>query len=73
MIFFGRHELDSQADEIDAPFFFQIERNDQIDLSVGLRYFLLERAVIAANFLVPLNEEGLHADFIPTVQIEYSF
>lgn len=73
VVFFGRHELDEQADEIDAPFFFQIERNDQYDVSLGLRSLFMESGVVAFNFLVPLNDDGLRADFIPTFQVEYAF
>jgi hypothetical protein len=29
--------------------------------------------VVSANALVPLNRQGLRADVIPTVEIEYAF
>src|SRR5262249_44170630 len=37
VVFLGRHELARQTDPIPFPFFFQIERNDIYDASVGLR------------------------------------
>lgn len=73
LVFFGRHELGQQSDSISAPFFFQIERNDIYDASIGLRYLIGESSVISANVIVPLNEEGLRADVIPTLAAEYTF
>ncbi len=73
LVFLGRHELSEQTDKIDAPFFLQIERSDIFDVGIGLRYLLAEQFVITANVLLPLNDDGLRADAIPTVQLEYSF
>jgi hypothetical protein len=73
LVFLGRHELEEQTEQITRPFFFQIERNDIIDASVGLRYRLGESGVIAANAVLPLNDDGLRADVIPTVEFEYAF
>jgi len=73
MVFLGNHEFSAQSDPIEAPFFFQIEQNDLYDMSIGFRYLFLETGVISANFIVPLNEQGLRADFIPTVEVEYAF
>ncbi len=73
LVFLGRHELEEQADKIDAPFFFQIERNDIIDAAIGFRYLFAESGVVAVNFIVPINDDGLRADVIPTVQVEYAF
>jgi hypothetical protein len=73
LVFLGRHELSAQSDEIEAPFFFQIERNDIYDASIGFRYLFAESGVISANVIVPLNDEGLRPDVIPTVQVEYAF
>ena len=56
-----------------TPFFFQIERNDIYDVSLGLRLLFAESAVVSVNALVPLNEDGLRADVIPTAQVEYTF
>jgi hypothetical protein len=72
LVFLGRHELDQQTDDIPA-FFFAIERNDIFDASIGFRVLLGESAVIAANVMVPLNDDGLRADAIPTVEVEYAF
>jgi hypothetical protein len=73
LVFLGDNEFSAQSDPIEAPFFFQIERNDLYDASVGFRYLFLETGVISANFIVPLNDQGLRADFIPTVEVEYAF
>lgn len=73
IVFLGRHELSAPADPIPLPFFFQIERSDAFDASVGIRWRFAKAGVLSANALVPLNRAGLRADVIPTVEIEYSF
>jgi hypothetical protein len=73
IVFLGRHELSAPADPIPLTFFFQIERSDVFDASVGIRWQFAKTAVLSANALVPLNRAGLRADVIPTVEIEYSF
>lgn len=72
-VFLGRHELDEQTDKIDAPFFFQIERNDIFDVALGLRFLFLESGVLSINALVPLNDDGLRSDVVPTVEVQYAF
>jgi hypothetical protein len=73
LVFLGRHELGRQSDRIEPPFFFQIERNDQYDASLGLRWRFAGSGFVSANALVPLNQQGLRAGVIPTVEIEYAF
>jgi hypothetical protein len=73
LVFLGRHELGRQSDRIEPPFFFQIERNDLYDASVGLRWRFAETGFVSANARVPLNQQGLRADVIPTVEMEYAF
>ena len=73
LVFLGRHELDRQSDPIEPPFFFQIERNQQYDASIGLRWRFADTGFVSANALVPLNQQGLRADVIPTVEVEYAF
>ena len=73
LVFFGRHELAAQADPIENPFFFQIERNDIFDSSVGFRYRFAGSGIVSANAIVPLNEQGLRAAVIPTIEVEYAF
>ena len=73
LVFLGRHELDRRSDPIEPPFFFQIERNQQYDASVGLRWRFADTGFVSANALVPLNQQGLRADVIPTVAVEYAF
>jgi hypothetical protein len=73
LVVFGRHELAAQADPIRTPFFFQIERNDQYDASVGCRWRFAGSGFVGLNAIVPLNEEGLRPDVVPTIEFEYSF
>lgn len=72
-VFLGRHELDEQTDPIDAPFFFQIERYDIYDAALGLRFLFADTGVVSLNALLPLNDEGLRAEVVPTVEIQYAF
>jgi len=73
LVFLGPHELARQSDRIEPPFFFQIERNDQYDAAIGLRWRFADSGFVSANALVPLNEQGLRPDVIPTVEVEYAF
>ena len=73
LVFLGRHELARQTDPIPTPFFFQIERNDQYDASIGLRWRFAESGFVGLNAIVPLERSGLRADAIPTAAIEYAF
>ena len=72
-VFLGTNEFNAQTDPISAPFFFQINRNDYYNFSFGLRCLFAETGVISANVIVPLNRDGLRADYIPTIQAEYAF
>lgn len=69
----GRHDLSAQTDQIDVPFFFQIERSDQYDLALTGRWLATPNFVASINALIPLNEDGVRAGLIPTVQLEYVF
>ncbi len=73
LVFLGRDELGAQADKIQRPFFFQIERNDIFDASIGVRWRFTDSGVVALNTLVPLNNDGLRPDVIPTFEVEYAF
>lgn len=73
LVFLGRHELAAQTDPIQTPFFFQIERNDQYDASVGVRWRFGDAGFVGLNAIVPLNDAGLRPDVIPTLEVEYSF
>ena len=55
------------------PFFFQIERNDIYDASIGLRWLFAESGILSANAVVPLNRDGLRAAVVPTLAVEYAF
>jgi hypothetical protein len=73
LVFLGRNEFSAQSNEIDPPFFLQIERNDIYDVSIGLRYLFAGSAAVSANVIVPLNDQGLRADAIPTFAMEYAW
>jgi hypothetical protein len=66
-------ELNDNANFKGRPLFVDIKRNDILDLAVGGRFAIGDRAMIIANFLVPLNQDGLRADFIPTIGAEVNF
>jgi hypothetical protein len=72
-VFLGRHELAAQSDPIETPFFFQVERNDQYDVSVGARYHFADAGLVGVAAIVPLNEQGLRPDVIPILSLEYAF
>ena len=72
-VFLGRHELAPLAEPLTTPFFFQIERNDEYAASVGYRWRLAASGFVSANAIVPLNDQGLHAAVIPTLELEYAF
>jgi hypothetical protein len=71
--FLGRNELGAQTDPIPLPFFFQIERDDIYDVSLGFRWRFAESGIVSANVIVPLNREGLRADAVPAFNVEYAF
>jgi outer membrane putative beta-barrel porin/alpha-amylase len=73
VVFLGRQELARQTDPIPLPFFFQIERNQIYDASVGLRWRFAESGILSLNGLFPLNQDGLRADVTPTVELGYVF
>jgi hypothetical protein len=47
--------------------------DDLWDVSTGLKYNPWRDLIFFANVQVPLNDEGLRADFVPSVGAEYSF
>jgi outer membrane putative beta-barrel porin/alpha-amylase len=73
VVFLGRNELAAQSDPIPTPFFFQIERNDIYDASVGMRWRFADSGFIGVNALVPLNSDGFRPDAIPTIEASYAF
>jgi hypothetical protein len=56
-----------------ASVLFQIQRNDQYDAAVGLRWQFADSGFVSANALVPLDDQGRRADVIPTIEVEYAF
>jgi hypothetical protein len=73
IVFLGRDELSALTEPIADPFFFQIERSDTFDASVGVRWQFAETAVLSVNALVPLNHQGLQAEVIPMFEVEWTF
>ena len=55
------------------PIFLDIKRNDVLDLAVGGKVAIAERAIVFATITLPLNDDGLRADVVPTVGFEVSF
>jgi hypothetical protein len=51
-------ELDQDDQFKGRPIFIDIKRNDVLDLAVGGRFAIGDHAMILANFLVPLNQDG---------------
>jgi hypothetical protein len=44
-----------------------------VDASVGARWRFAESGFIGLNAIVPLDEQGLRPDVIPTLEVEYAF
>lgn len=64
----------NQPEQVRFPFFPEkIKRNDIVNFSFGLRYALGESGSIFFGGVVPLNEDGFRADFIPSGGVEYTF
>jgi len=64
----------SQARTVSFSFFPEkIKRNDIANFSFGLRYALEESGSIFFGGIVPINDDGFRADFIPSGGIEYTF
>jgi len=58
IVFLGRDERGAPAEPIANPFFFQIERSNTVDASVGVHWRFAETAVVPASALVPINHQG---------------
>jgi hypothetical protein len=69
----ARHELAAQSDQIANPFFFQLERNDQYDAALDMRWGFAEQGSLGLNVTLPLNGQGLRPEVIPTLVVEYAF
>jgi hypothetical protein len=55
------------------PLFVNIKRNDILDLALGAKVAVAPQAVVFVTFTVPLNDDGLRADFVPTAGFEATF
>jgi hypothetical protein len=60
--------------EIDGrDVFAVVERNDIVDLSVGLKANPWRSLVLFASAIVPITQDGIRADVIPSAGFNYSF
>ena len=50
-----------------------IDRQDVLDLAVGLKFNPFGKGVFFASIIVPLNQDGVRPDFIPAGGFEISF
>jgi hypothetical protein len=55
------------------PIFVNINRNDILDLAVGGKVSLGPQLVFFATATIPLNDDGLRADVVPTAGFEATF
>jgi hypothetical protein len=55
------------------PIFVNIHRNDILDLAVGGKVSVSQRAILFATVILPLNDDGLRANVVPTVGVEATF
>jgi len=55
------------------PLFVDIKRNDILDLALGLKVSVAPQAIFFVTFIVPLNDDGLRAEFVPTAGFEATF
>ncbi len=51
----------------------KIGRNDIVNFSFGLRYVLGTSGSVFFGGIIPLNDDGFRADFIPSGGVEYTF
>ena len=66
--------LDNSRGFIKFPFLpLKIKRNDIADFSFGLRYALGTQGSIFFGGIIPLNDDGFRAGFIPSGGVEYTF
>ncbi len=52
---------------------FRETSTDIIDFAPGIKALISENAVAFASVFIPVNEDGLRADFVPAAGIEFSF
>ena len=55
------------------PLFADVKRNDIFDLALGAKVALTDNAILFATVSIPLNTDGLRAEFVPTAGFEASF
>jgi hypothetical protein len=65
--------VESTAPFTGRPIFLDIKRNDVLDLAVGGKVAITEQAILFATVTLPLNDDGLRADVVPTAGFEVSF
>jgi hypothetical protein len=50
-----------------------LDRQDVVDLAAGVKVQPFSRAVVSATVIVPLTTDGVRADVVPAVGIEFGF
>lgn len=55
------------------PYFVDIKRADVLNLAFGAKFAVGQNTIVFATALVPLNDDGLRAQFVPTFGIESTF
>jgi hypothetical protein len=55
------------------PVLLDVKRNDVLDVALDLKIPIGSARLLYASCIVPLNDDGLRADFIPTIGIEFRF
>ena len=67
-------QLDTTKKQVSSFFFPEtFKRNDIADFSFGVRYALGTSGSAFFGGIVPLNDDGFRANFIPSAGIEYTF
>jgi hypothetical protein len=55
------------------PLFVNVNRNDVLDLAIGGKVSLGAESILFATVLIPVNDDGLRADVVPTFGFEKTF
>ena len=67
-------QLETTKKQVSSFFFPEtFKRNDIADFTFGVRYALGTSGSAFFGGIVPLNDDGFRADFIPSCGIEYTF
>jgi hypothetical protein len=70
---FTENPLNPSSPFTGRPFLVGIDRNDVLDLAVGGKVAVHQDTIVFATATLPLNQDGLRADVVPTVGFEMTF